>query len=145
MIIKTPRSRVAAAIDALLTALAWFGFFYLFGAGLLAVLQGARGGPEIGWAARVLPSLATLGAYLAVALLNAAVLVAWARYNAMRYGGLDRRRVPDPLGDRDLARSFGVDRAQRARIAGAKSLTVHHTEDGRIRALDFERLGYAAA
>ena len=46
MIITTRRSRAGYLFDLLLTAGGWFAFVYLFGAGILAILRGAAGGPR---------------------------------------------------------------------------------------------------
>lgn len=138
MIIQTPRSRLHAAVDTLLTALAWIGFIYLLGAGLWEMFQGGREqGPDIPVVSVLLPSLGTLGIYLVVALFNAGILLVWARYNAIRYGGLDRRQAPLPLTDAQLAQSFGVHLLLRMRLAGAKAMTVHHTAEGHIHSIDF--------
>jgi biofilm PGA synthesis protein PgaD len=137
MIITTTRSPVAAFIDTLLTALAWLFFIYLLGSGMLAILTGARSAPDLSPLARVLPSMGTLSIYVAVAVVNALVLLLWARYNAVRYGGMDRRSPSEHLDDVRLARSFGVDIVQRMRSARSKAMTVHHTDEGRIRGIDF--------
>ena len=137
MIIRTARSRLAGAIDFLLTALAWAAFAYLLLAGMWNLLLSTSAGPDISWLERLLPSLGTLGIYTAVALFNAALLLAWARYNALRFGGMDRRSAPSPLDDQTLARRFGVSLAQRIGMAGSRIMTVHHSEQGDIVGVDF--------
>ncbi len=133
MIIKTTRSRLASGVDAVLTAIAWLAFTYLFGASLVDVLSGQRtGGPGLGAIADALPTMETLGVYGVVALVNALILVAWARYNAYRFRGVDRRRSPTPLSDAQLAHSFGVPLQTRVASTQAKAMTIHHCKDGHI-------------
>lgn len=140
MIIKTTRSRLASFVDAVLTALAWIAFTYLFGAALLDILGGRReGGPDMTALARMLPTLGTLGVYALVAMVNAAILLAWARYNAYRFRGVDRRQALAPLTDAQLARSFGLQLEQRQGSAMAKSMTIHLCSDGHIQGIDIHR------
>jgi biofilm PGA synthesis protein PgaD len=137
MIIKTTRSRLASFIDAVLTALAWIAFTYLFGSGLVDILSGQReGGPDMTVLARLLPTMGTLGVYAIVAVINAAILLAWARYNAYRYHGVDRRQASMPLTDMQLAQSFGVPLKTRLNSSMAKSMTIHHCGDGHIQRVD---------
>lgn len=133
MIIKTARSRLASSIDAVLTAIAWIAFTYLFGASLVEILSGRReGGPSLGAIAEALPTMATLGIYAVVAVVNALILLGWARYNAYRFRGVDRRRPSAPLSDAQLAQSFGLPLQMRVASTQAKSMTIHHNKDGHI-------------
>ncbi|QHE87503.1 poly-beta-1,6-N-acetyl-D-glucosamine biosynthesis protein PgaD [Hydrogenophaga sp. BPS33] len=137
MIIKTSRSRLASFIDAVLTAIAWIAFSYLFGASLLNVLSGQReGGPDMTALTRLLPTMGTLSIYVVVALINAAILLTWARYNAYRFRGVDRRQASLPLNDAQLADRFGLSLKRRLSAAGARSMTIHHCKDGHIRGID---------
>ena len=137
MIIRTPRSRLAGAIDFLVTALAWAAFAYLLLAGMWNLLLSTRAGPNISCLERLLPSLATLGIYTAVALFNAALLLAWARYNALRFSGVDRRSAPAPIDDQALALRFGVPLLHRVDMAASRIMTVHHNAQGEIVGVDF--------
>jgi biofilm PGA synthesis protein PgaD len=138
MIIRTPRSRLAAFIDTVLTAIAWIAFIYLFGSGILSVLLDEGSGPRVSFMDRLLPSAGTITIYLAVAIVNAAVLLAWAIYNGFRFKGTDRRSRSEPLDEARLARGFGVDVAMRLRSERARIMTVHHTDEGAIKRIKFE-------
>ena len=71
-----------------------------------------------------------------VALFNAAVLLLWAKYNEWRFRGKERRQPPTPLTDEQLAKSFGVDLAERLRAAPSRRMTVHHDAKGNVQAID---------
>ncbi|AUT47552.1 poly-beta-1,6-N-acetyl-D-glucosamine biosynthesis protein PgaD [Achromobacter sp. AONIH1] len=132
MIITTRRSRAGYLFDLLLTAGGWFAFAYLFGAGILAILRGAAGGPETSLWAVFLPTANTLWGYAALALANGAALVAWALYNHRRFAGKDRRRRAAAVGDAQLARSFTVAPAQLQQLRRARVAVIHHGDGGEI-------------
>jgi biofilm PGA synthesis protein PgaD len=137
MIIRTTRSRLAAFVDVIVTAIAWIAFIYFLGTGLWEIVIGQRqGGPDISRIARFFPTMETLGIYALVALVNGAILLAWARYNAYRFRGVDRRQAPVPLTDAQLAESFGLALAERMGSASAKSMTIHHGREGDIERVD---------
>lgn len=132
MIIKTTRSRLATAVDVVVTAVAWIAFVYLFGSGVMEILEGHR---QSGPGMRIpylLPTLGTLGDYALVALLNAGILISWAWYNFLRFRGMDRRKHPAPLTDAQVAQGFHLPLEQRLNAAGAKSMTIRHGKEGNI-------------
>ncbi|TAN27443.1 MAG: poly-beta-1,6-N-acetyl-D-glucosamine biosynthesis protein PgaD [Castellaniella sp.] len=139
MIIKTPRTRAVALIDFLLTALAWFAFCYLFAAGIRPILEGRIHGLTAPIASQLLPHAHTLLVYALVAVGIALLLLAWAGYNALRFGGLDRRKPPTILTDADLAASFSIDPAQLKVLHDSQITCVHHTDEGQISLIDFAR------
>lgn len=139
MIIKTPRSRAAALIDFLLTALAWSAFFYLFAAGIRPVLAGGTNGLAVPLASQLLPHAHALLVYALVAVGIALMLLVWASYNALRYGGLHRRKPPAVLTDTELAASFSIDPAQLKVLHDSQITCVHHTDEGQISLIDFAR------
>ncbi len=126
MIITTQRSRAGYLFDLLLTAVGWFAFVYLFGAGIAAILRGAASGPQAPLWPTFLPTLQTLGSYAVLALLNAALLVLWAAYNHLRFGGKDRRQPIKPLDDHRLALSFAVTPRQIAQLRATRGAVIHH-------------------
>ncbi|MFJ1299189.1 poly-beta-1,6-N-acetyl-D-glucosamine biosynthesis protein PgaD [Pseudomonadota bacterium AL_CKDN230030165-1A_HGKHYDSX7] len=134
MILRTRRTPLGQSIDVLLTALAWAGFFYLIGAGVVAVLQTRSLG--VSPLLRLLPSLDTLLVYLAVSMLMASILVCWARYNRAKYGGLERRRHRGAHSDLRHVRSFCDEPARLVRLQDARSATVHFDGQGRIVAVE---------
>ncbi|OZI36151.1 poly-beta-1,6-N-acetyl-D-glucosamine biosynthesis protein PgaD [Bordetella genomosp. 1] len=130
MILRTQRSRLGQSVDMILTALAWAGFFYLIGAGILAVLHAGRLGISP-WL-RLLPSLDTLAAYAAAAMLMASILVCWARYNRARFSGLDRRRHRGAHLDLRRILSFCDSPKSLVRLQESRSATVHFDAHGLI-------------
>ncbi|WP_445658655.1 poly-beta-1,6-N-acetyl-D-glucosamine biosynthesis protein PgaD [Achromobacter sp. NCFB-sbj8-Ac1-l] len=144
MIITTQRSRAGYLFDLLLTAVGWLAFVYLFGSGIAAILRGAAGGPQLPLWPTFLPTLHTLGSYALLALANAAVLVAWAVYNHLRFRGKDRRQPIDALGDHQLALSFAVTPQQLAQLRGARVAVIHHSGDGEIQDIETARPRLAA-
>ncbi|CAB3921619.1 poly-beta-1,6-N-acetyl-D-glucosamine biosynthesis protein PgaD [Achromobacter deleyi] len=144
MIITTQRSRAGYLFDLLLTAVGWFAFVYLFGSGIAAILRGAASGPQAPLWPTFLPTLHTLAGYALLALANAAVLVAWAVYNHLRFRGKDRRQPIDALNDHQLAMSFAVTPQQLAQLRGARVAVIHHSGDGEIRGIEAPRPRLAA-
>ncbi|MGY6269615.1 poly-beta-1,6-N-acetyl-D-glucosamine biosynthesis protein PgaD [Achromobacter denitrificans] len=136
MIITTQRSRAGYLLDLVLTAVGWFAFVYLFGAGIMAILREAAPGPGLSpWPAFV-PTARTLGGYALFALANAAVLVAWAVYNHRRFSGKDRRKPVLALSDRRLAMSFAVTPGQLSQLRSARAAVIHHGSDGEITVIE---------
>ncbi|MGN6581033.1 MAG: poly-beta-1,6-N-acetyl-D-glucosamine biosynthesis protein PgaD [Bordetella sp.] len=133
MIIRTPRSLLHFLIDSVLTALAWFAFLYLLANGVVSIVKGDRQGTEeISTLRHLLPSLGTLLVYFLVAVCIALVLYAWAKYNAKRFGGLDRRASPPALSREDLAASFGISVEQLDQLRRSYVSVIHHAPDGHI-------------
>ena len=144
MIITTQRSRAGYLFDLALTAIGWFAFVYLFGAGILAILRGAAGGPDAPLLPVFLPTVQTLWGYVLLAAVNAAALVAWAVYNHRRFGGKDRRKPIRPLSDQRLAKSFAVSAEQLAQLRAARIAVIHHGDAGHIDGID-HRLAHLQA
>lgn len=136
MILHTPRSRVAHAFDAFLTFLAWIGFGYLIGSGVIAMMEGDLGGPGVPLWSKVLPTFHTLLIYVVAAIFNGAVLVAWARYNRVRYGGLDRRKPCGQLTDLRKSLAFCASSTQLAQLQSCRVGVVHHDAEGMITAVE---------
>ncbi|MBO9356967.1 poly-beta-1,6-N-acetyl-D-glucosamine biosynthesis protein PgaD [Bordetella petrii] len=135
MILRTRRSPIALAVDTTLTWLAWAGFFYLIGSGILSVLHdtaAAAASPE----SELLATIHTLLIYAAAALLTSAVLLAWARYNRTRYGGLRRRKPCQPLPDPRHALVFCDSPANLMQLWNCRVGIVHHDLDGMVVAVD---------
>jgi len=143
MVIATERSRLRYLLDVALTALAWLLFAYLFARGMVAVVEGRMAGLDAPFWHDALPTMQTLATYAVLAVVNALVLFAWAWYNWRRFRGLDRRQPPPPLERERLARSFEVPSDLLDRMERAQVMIVHHTEDGRIAAVDTRFAGAA--
>lgn len=136
MIIKTERSGVFTLIDFILTLLAWIAFGYLFIEGIVSIFRGDTPGLAVPIMSRLLPSLRTLLVYVVVAVGIALVLFAWAKYNAIRFGGLDRRKTPPALSNEALATSFEISAEQLASLRDSHRAVIYHTPEGRINDID---------
>ena len=136
MILRTQRSPVAAAVDATLTFLAWVGFTYLIANGVIAALEGRLDGPALPFWSALLPTINTLLIYVIAAVVNGAVLIAWARYNRLRFRGLDRRRPCGTLADKRCSLSFCSSESQLSQLQSCRIGVVHHDAQGLITGVD---------
>jgi biofilm PGA synthesis protein PgaD len=136
MLIKTPRSSVHFLIDFILTALAWIAFGYLFVDGIVSIVVGKTPGLAVPVMSRLLPALSTLLVYVVVGVCIAVVLFAWAKYNAVRFGGLDRRKTPPALSNEALAASFSISADQLRSLRESHRVVIHHTPEGLISGID---------
>jgi len=129
-IIRTRQRPFMVLVDVVLTALAWAGLWYLLIQGLLPLFDGHTG-PRIDIS--FFDALNTLEVYLWVGLLNAAVLIAWARYQQRKSRGYTRRRLPAPVvGDEGLSRSFKLSEENFARMRQSATMIVHNDEHGGV-------------
>jgi biofilm PGA synthesis protein PgaD len=129
-IIRTRQRPLLVIVDAAFTVLAWIGLLYLLVRGLWPLID-THDGPRI--EVGVLEALGTLQIYLWVALLNAAVLILWARYQQRKSKSFARRRLPSPaLDDQRLSESFKLSAVNFARMRQPGTMTVHNDEEGGI-------------
>lgn len=77
-----------------------------------------------------------LGIYALVILAMGGSLVAWAKYNHLRFRGVDRRKPTPPPETAALARHFGHDKYQFAKWRRTRVVVVHHDADGSITFVD---------
>ena len=89
----------------------------------------------------ILAFLSTLGSYAAVVVVNAALLLAWALYNRLRFRGLDRRQTPPPVGPADFAAMYDVPVEDVAAWQQARILVVHHDENGKLVGVEMPKSG----
>lgn len=139
MIIRTRRAPLRRAFDAVLTALAWTGFFYLFASGIRDILVEAATGLDVPFWSALMPTMGTLSVYVLVGVFNGVVLLVWALYNQVRFAGMDRRKPLPPLDDDELVASFGLPGARVQSLQQAKVAVIDHDHDGGIAGV---RLGY---
>lgn len=137
-IIITPCSKTAHIIDATLTTLAWVAFIYLFANGVLSVVDRSHSQASLGLVAQFLPVVQTLSTYVAVAALNALLLVLWARHYKMLFSKLDRTSPLRALDTEMLAYSFQVSGQKLRQIQQSQIAIIHHTADGTITAVEIE-------
>ena len=131
LLIRTERRWLPRAIDFLLTLLAWLGFLYLFIHGFIAVLQhnpSARMHLHFGLLFATIDTLAT---YLLVGLVNALILLTWAKYNEIRRR-VERRKPIPALTQVQLLASFGLTLPMLQTLRDNRICTVHHNDAGRV-------------
>ncbi|QJP93199.1 poly-beta-1,6-N-acetyl-D-glucosamine biosynthesis protein PgaD [Pseudomonas fluorescens] len=130
-IIRTRQRPFLVVIDVILTVLAWVGLLYLLVRGLWPLIETHAGGPRIDHSA--FEALGTLQIYLWVALVNAIILISWARYQQRKSRSFAQRRLAAPVVDDDgLSKSFKLcdDRLQKLRSPGV--ITIHNNQDGDV-------------
>lgn len=132
MIIFTRRSRIGFFLDTLLTVIGWVGFIYLFGTGIVAILQESAHGPQGPLWSAFLPTAGTITTYALIAAVNAAILIAWALYNNWRFSEFDRRRPIAPIDTPDIAQSFMLSASAVSGLNSTKISTLHHDAQGSI-------------
>lgn len=130
-IIRTRQRPFLVVIDVILTLLAWIGLLFLLVRGLWPLIETHAGGPRIDNSA--FEALGTLQVYLWVALVNAVILIGWARYQQRKSRSFAQRRLPSPvIDDQGLSKSFKLcdERFQKLRTPGV--MTIHNDQDGDI-------------
>jgi len=129
-IIRTRQRPFLVVIDVLLTVLAWIGLLYLLVRGLWPLID-THAGPRID--ASVFDALGTLQIYLWVAVLNAAILISWARYQHRKSRSFAQRRLPAPVvDDHGLSKSFKLTGDHLEKLRKPGSMTIHNDEDGDV-------------
>jgi len=129
-IIRTRQRPFLVVIDVILTMLAWVGLLFLLVRGLWPLIE-TTCGPRIENSA--FDALGTLQVYMWVALVNAVIMIGWARYQQRKSRSFAQRRLPSPvIGDEGLSKSFKLcdERFQKLRTPGV--MTIHNDQDGDI-------------
>ncbi|VVO85783.1 hypothetical protein PS876_02747 [Pseudomonas fluorescens] len=130
-IIRTRQRPILVVIDVILTVLAWVGLLFLLMRGLWPLMETHAGAPRIDSSA--FDALGTLQIYLWIAVVNAVILIAWARYQQRKSRSFAQRRLPSPvIDDAGLSKSFKLcdDRLQKLRTPGV--MTIHNDQEGDI-------------
>ncbi len=129
----------ARLLDLVLSALMWLLYIYLIQDGIAELIGLIRDTFAWGFSGAERPHLPTLSrfggtlrTYGAVILANAALLVAWALYNRLRFAGTDRRQAVKPVEVADLAAFYGLPAAQIESWQKARILTMRHAPDGTL-------------
>ncbi|MCF4995405.1 poly-beta-1,6-N-acetyl-D-glucosamine biosynthesis protein PgaD [Pseudomonas syringae] len=129
-IIRTRQRPFLVVIDAFVTVVAWVGLLYLLISGLWPLIE-TRDGPRVDNPA--FDAMGTLNIYMWVALINALVLISWARYQQRKSRSFAQRRLPAPVADdQRLSQSFKLcdDRFQKLRSLGV--MTIHNDQEGDV-------------
>ncbi|ANI29012.1 hemin storage system protein [Yersinia entomophaga] len=130
-LIQTEQRLLPKLIDIIITAFAWCGFIYLFVNGLLATVHHAPHAGTIPLHIYLLEGLSTIVIYLLIALFNALVLIAWAKYNQVRWR-VERRQHRPHLEDHELASTLSVQAELIAELKGGNNFVLYNDEDGRL-------------
>ncbi|MFW9270363.1 poly-beta-1,6-N-acetyl-D-glucosamine biosynthesis protein PgaD [Pseudomonas sp. D2-30] len=129
-IIRTRQRPFLVIIDVLFTVLAWVGLLYLLVNGLWPLFD-SHAGPRLGGS--LFDTLGTLQIYGWIALVNAIILISWARYQQRKSRSFAQRRLPRPaVDDQGLSASFKLtgERLETLRQPGSK--IIHNNQDGDI-------------
>ncbi|MFJ2367227.1 poly-beta-1,6-N-acetyl-D-glucosamine biosynthesis protein PgaD [Pseudomonas sp. NPDC087697] len=129
-IIRTRQRPFLVVIDAFFTVLAWIGLLYLLVRGLWPLLDPQDG---VGVESSMLDALGTLQIYLWVALLNAVLLIGWARYQQRKSKGFAQRRLPAPVvDDNGLKQSFKLTGERLVQLRHPGIMVIHNDEAGDV-------------
>lgn len=130
-LIITERGWLPKLVDIVLTLIGWIGFIWLFTTGLLALVKASPwGGPR-----PLTSELSTLTLYAVIGLFNALVLIAWAKYNQVRFRVERRSRRPG-LVQQEVAKSFAITAQDVTTLSSHDVLRVHHDEHGQITGIE---------
>ncbi|ELI8259577.1 poly-beta-1,6-N-acetyl-D-glucosamine biosynthesis protein PgaD [Yersinia enterocolitica] len=130
-LIHTEQRLLPRLIDIIITALAWFGFIFLFVKGFLDMIHRAPNMGTIPFRMYILAGLTTLALYAAIAAFNAIVLIVWAKYNQIRFQ-VERRGHRPHLGDDELADSMEMTGEMIAQLKAGACLTLYNDEHGQL-------------
>ncbi|CNI26498.1 MULTISPECIES: poly-beta-1,6-N-acetyl-D-glucosamine biosynthesis protein PgaD [Yersinia] len=130
-LIHTEQRAIPRWIDIIITALAWFGFIFLFVKGFLDMIHRAPNMGPIPFRMYILAGLTTLALYAAIAAFNAIVLIVWAKYNQVRFQ-VERRGHRPHLNDDELADSLDVSGDMIAQLKAGSCLTLYNDEHGQL-------------
>ncbi|CFR20956.1 poly-beta-1,6-N-acetyl-D-glucosamine biosynthesis protein PgaD [Yersinia kristensenii] len=131
LLIHTEQRLIPRLIDIIITALAWFGFIFLFVKGFLDMIHRAPNMGPAPFRMYILAGLTTLVLYAAIAAFNAIVLIVWAKYNQVRFQ-VERRGHRPHLDDEELANSMEMSSEVIAQLKAGSCLTLYNDEHGQL-------------
>lgn len=141
---QSPRQKI---IDGAVTFAFWVFWFYLW-LPLLALLAWALGFQQAYKYMIVLDGLGDalrlLAIYGMVIGLLGGTLIAWAVYNILRFGGVERRTARPPITAAEIARDYGFHPAVVEHWQKARTLRVSHDQNGRIAKVEIPAAGATA-
>lgn len=132
MVIRSARGHWRWLLDALLTAIAWGAFIYLFARGLWSVTTQRMNGVDLPWLSQVLPTLSDLSVYIFAMLIQAGILLLWAQYNFWRFRGKQRRAPYTSLAQVNLLSYYGISAQSLHALRTLPISVIHHAHDGSI-------------
>ncbi|WP_409306617.1 poly-beta-1,6-N-acetyl-D-glucosamine biosynthesis protein PgaD [Pectobacterium sp. B1J-3] len=126
-LIFTEQRILPRIIDILITLCAWLGYIWLIGYGILSLMNGGSViVPHFIW-----PELQTFLFYFLIALVNALMIILWAKYNQYRFSQERRQRVSSLLNE-DIATSFSVQPEEMDMLNRNQIQRVWHDGQGHI-------------
>ena len=129
-LVRTRQRKVMWLIDVLLTLMAWAGLIWLLARGINSMLE-THGGPRL--EAPIFAALNTLQVYMWIAVLNAVILVSWARYQQRKGRKFAQRRAQaNALSDKNLSESFSLGEGELEQLRRPGVLVIHNDEDGGV-------------
>ncbi len=140
MIINTRCSHLAMAVDTLITAIGWIGFYFLLTEGIPKLHAGSLYATQTYLPSHLGSTLFTLFIYLIVAALNAVVLMLWVRYHKLFFVKLRRSEVISNLNDNAVASSFKLSCNLLGKLQDSRISVIHHDSSGDITRLEFDEL-----
>ncbi|EEQ02464.1 hemin storage system, HmsS protein [Yersinia rohdei ATCC 43380] len=100
--------------------------------GFVAMLDRAPNMGPIPFRIYILAGLTTLALYVVIAIFNAIVLIAWAKYNQIRFQ-VERRGHRPHLDDDELADSLDMSGEMIAQLQAGSCLTLYNDDEGQLR------------
>ncbi|MFK3790330.1 MULTISPECIES: poly-beta-1,6-N-acetyl-D-glucosamine biosynthesis protein PgaD [Pseudomonas] len=128
-IIRTRQRPFLVIVDVFFTLVAWGALLYLLVRGLWPLLY-THEGPR--FEAGVLDALTTLQFYGLVAVINAVLLISWARYRQRRSRKYPPRLPAPAVDDKRLSETFKLSDETFAQMRQPGSLIVHNDAEGGI-------------
>jgi len=124
---------VRRGILGLISVIGWATWFYLLEPllGLLAWIFGYKQAHTY-LLDDPIKTLATIEMYAWIIIASTLVFLSWAIYNWLRFGGMDRRKPPRPVGIEEIAKDIKIEPTRVAQARRGKNLTFTYDEDGNI-------------
>lgn len=126
-LIFTELQLLPRVLDALLTVAAWLGFSWLIYSGLITAIEH----DPFRETRPFYNTLRTLSIYLLVSCLIGLALIAWAKYNQLRFRIERRKRRPE-LERHEVAASFNITPELALMMSQAQVFTLAHYDTGAI-------------
>lgn len=129
-IVRTRQRPFLVVVDVFFTVLAWVGLLYLLVRGIWPLIEP---GEHLKVDSAMFDALGTLHIYLWVALFNAVVLIAWARYQQRKSKSYAQRRLPAPeVDDAGLSKSFKLTGDSLGQLRQLGTMVIHNNDAGDV-------------
>lgn len=128
-IIRTRQRPFLMVVDVFLTIMAWIGLLYLLVRGLFPLID-SHEGPRVN--VNLFAALTTLQFYGWVAVINAVLLVSWARYRQRSHKKYPPRQPAPVVDNQRLSERFNLSDETFAQIRQSGAMVVHNDAEGGI-------------